>query len=345
MARQRLHNPQTPNYGRADFGQISPYRDRAQEETDTLDESQGAVVPAASSQGTSALDAALKPRGAMFKGGARGVQNGGVMSPPINRTPGGERGPMVNTGAQGGVGDTSAYFNPQAGTLSGGRQIDYSGLQKDYGWDREKVNSTYGSLAGLADDSGYGRRQGSATADAAPGAATGGKATFDGKNWQGVNSTTDGGDFSRLSGFNAEKFNDLGNATNDAMTSKYVFGRVASKYDPADPQALPQIVAELNSMGIPAQYDGKDGIDFGDGYGYIDVQQAWRAEGGGGPFDWMPKGAAGGQAQPVMNALLPQAASGGTNLQSLLASGAVDPNDPLWAQILRNLQSGGGQAL
>lgn len=177
-----------------------------------------------------------------------------------------------------------------------------------------------------------------ASASAAPAPS---RPSFDGKNWQGVASTTDGGDFSRLSGFNSQKFGDLGNATGDAMTSKYVFGRVASKYDPADKDALPKIVAELNSMGIPAQYDGKDGIDFGDGYGYIDVQQAWRPEGGGGPFDWMPKGV-GGQSMPspLQNAILPGAADGGINIQSLLASGAVDENDPLWQRILKNLQQG-----
>lgn len=286
MARNRI-NPQTPNYGRANFGQIAPYRDRAQEETDTLDEAQGALVPSAASQGTSALDQALKPRGAMFR---QGASSGGIA--PESRVPGKERGPM--------------WSQPRPGPAS----TDMGG-------------PTATRQSSLGEDVASGRAQ------------------FDGKNWQGVASTTDGGDFSRLSGFNATKFNDLGNATNDAMTSKYVFGRVASKYDPADPQALPKIVAELNSMGIPAQYDGKDAIDFGDGYGYIDVQQAWRPEGGGGPFDWMPKGGGtGGQMNPLSTALLPGAASGGLNIQSLLASGAIDPSDPLWAQILRNLQSG-----
>lgn len=341
----RRANPRQPNYGRANFGQISPYRDRAEDEEE-LAQGDFSPTPSAASQSTSALDAALRPK--MFQRVAGRVKAGAqeLMRPPV--TPDGQMGAAAPAPrhTSGPVDRALMGGGYTPGQLSGGRSVDYAGLQRDYGWDQPTVDQKYGALGALGTPASFGN----SGVMGPQGGAPQGQASFDGKNWQGVTSTADGGDFSRLSGFDATKFGDTGNATGDALTSKYVFGRVASKYDPKDPDALPKIVAELNAQGIPAKYDGKDAIDFGDGYGWIDVQQKWVQGQGGGPWDWMPKGGAGGGGgvtpggNPLMSALMPNAATGGMNIQSLLASGAVDPNDPLWAQILRNLQAGTGGA-
>lgn len=126
-------------------------------------------------------------------------------------------------------------------------------------------------------------------------------ARFGGTNWEGLTRSGGGGAFQgSLSGFDVNKLNDpTGQSFSDANTSKYMFGSIAQNYDPRDPQALEKITAELNAMGIPATFDGKDKIDFGDGYGFIDVLVNAEKGKGGDSWAWQPGGggAVGGASQ------------------------------------------------
>lgn len=73
----------------------------------------------------------------------------------------------------------------------------------------------------------------------------------------------------------------------DAMTSKYQASRIFQNFKPM-PENLPAVVAELRAQGINATQTDMDKIDFGDGYGPIDVIQG-AYPGGGVAWQWMPR--------------------------------------------------------
>jgi len=73
----------------------------------------------------------------------------------------------------------------------------------------------------------------------------------------------------------------------DAMTSKYQASRIFQNFKPM-PENLPAVVAELRAQGINASQTDHDKIDFGDGYGPIDVIQGSRP-GGGVAWQWLPR--------------------------------------------------------
>ena len=73
----------------------------------------------------------------------------------------------------------------------------------------------------------------------------------------------------------------------DAMTSKYQASRIFQNFKPM-PESLPAVVEELRAQGINATQTDKDKIDFGDGYGPIDVIQG-AYPGGGVAWQWLPR--------------------------------------------------------
>jgi hypothetical protein len=73
----------------------------------------------------------------------------------------------------------------------------------------------------------------------------------------------------------------------DAMTSKYQASRIFQNFKPM-PENLPAVVEELRAQGINATQTDMDKIDFGDGYGPIDVIQG-AYPGGGVAWQWMPR--------------------------------------------------------
>lgn len=91
---------------------------------------------------------------------------------------------------------------------------------------------------------------------------------------------------SMLAGFNHTKIDDP--TIRDAMTSKDVAARIFQDYPPM-PESLPAVVDRLRAQGINATQTDHDKIDFGDGYGPIDVIQGSRP-GGGVAWQWLPVG-------------------------------------------------------
>ncbi|MBP7779329.1 MAG: hypothetical protein KA371_19600 [Acidobacteria bacterium] len=91
---------------------------------------------------------------------------------------------------------------------------------------------------------------------------------------------------SKLAGFNHSKIDDP--TIRDAMTSKYIAARVFQDYPPM-PESLPAVVDRLKAQGINATQTDHDKIDFGDGYGPIDVIQG-AYPGGGVAWQWLPVG-------------------------------------------------------
>jgi hypothetical protein len=91
---------------------------------------------------------------------------------------------------------------------------------------------------------------------------------------------------SKLAGFNHNKIDDP--TISDAMTSKYVAARIFQDYPPM-PESLPAVVDRLKAMGINATQTAFDKIDFGDGFGPIDVIQG-AYPGGGVAWQWLPVG-------------------------------------------------------
>ena len=73
----------------------------------------------------------------------------------------------------------------------------------------------------------------------------------------------------------------------DAMTSKYQASRIFQNFKPM-PESLPAVIEELRAQGINATQVSFDKIDFGDGYGPIDVIQG-AYPGGGVAWQWMPQ--------------------------------------------------------
>jgi hypothetical protein len=91
---------------------------------------------------------------------------------------------------------------------------------------------------------------------------------------------------SKLAGFSHAKMDDP--TIRDAMTSKYVAARIFQDYPPM-PESLPAVVDRLKAQGINAKQTDFDKIDFGDGYGPIDVIQG-AYPGGGVAWQWLPVG-------------------------------------------------------
>lgn len=91
---------------------------------------------------------------------------------------------------------------------------------------------------------------------------------------------------SKLAGFNHSKIDDP--TIRDAMTSKYVAARIFQDYPPM-PESLAAVVDRLRAQGIDARQTDHDKIDFGDGYGPIDVIQG-AYPGGGVAWQWLPVG-------------------------------------------------------
>ncbi len=88
----------------------------------------------------------------------------------------------------------------------------------------------------------------------------------------------------QLAGFDDRKIDDP--SQRGAMTSKYVAARIFQDYPPM-PESLPMVVERLKAQGINATQTDHDKIDFGDGYGPIDVIQG-AYPGGGVAWQWLP---------------------------------------------------------
>jgi hypothetical protein len=90
---------------------------------------------------------------------------------------------------------------------------------------------------------------------------------------------------SSLAGFDHGKLDDP--SQRGAMTSKYRAARIFQDYPP-QPESLPAVIERLKAEGINAVQTDFDKIDFGDGYGPIDVIQGAYA-GGGVAWQWLPR--------------------------------------------------------
>lgn len=97
-----------------------------------------------------------------------------------------------------------------------------------------------------------------------------------------------------LEGYDYSRFgNPEGQGNN---TWKYKIGSVMSNYDPNDPQQVNAMIADLQSKGVPLQWDGKDKITFGpevtdengNQIGTIDIIRGAGAAGAG--WAWQPTG-------------------------------------------------------
>lgn len=96
-----------------------------------------------------------------------------------------------------------------------------------------------------------------------------------------------GGEFrGKLSGFDFSKIDDP--SIRDANTSKYKAARIFQDFKPM-PESLPAVIDRLQAEGVNAKQVSFDKIDFGDGYGPIDVIQG-AYPGGGVAWQWMPQG-------------------------------------------------------
>lgn len=95
-----------------------------------------------------------------------------------------------------------------------------------------------------------------------------------------------GGEFrGKLSGFDFSKIDDP--TIRDANTSKYKAARIFQDFQPM-PESLPAVIDRLQAEGVNAKQVSFDKIDFGDGYGPIDVIQG-AYPGGGVAWQWMPQ--------------------------------------------------------
>jgi hypothetical protein len=70
-------------------------------------------------------------------------------------------------------------------------------------------------------------------------------------------------------------------------TSKYRAARIFQDYPPK-PESIPLVIDRLRAQGINATQTDIDKIDFGDGYGPIDVIQG-AYPGGGVAWQWLPR--------------------------------------------------------
>ena len=113
---------------------------------------------------------------------------------------------------------------------------------------------------------------------------TGGSGLTSGKDPGGFTST--GAYRAKLAGFDFAKLDDP--SMRGAGTSKYIAARIFQDFPPM-PESLPGVVARLKAQGINAVQTDFDKIDFGDGYGPIDVIQG-AYPGGGVAWQWLPVG-------------------------------------------------------
>ena len=90
----------------------------------------------------------------------------------------------------------------------------------------------------------------------------------------------------KLAGFDFAKIDDP--SMRGAGTSKYIAARVFQDFPPM-PESIPGVVERLKAQGINATQTDHDKIDFGDGYGPIDVIQG-AYPGGGVAWQWLPVG-------------------------------------------------------
>lgn len=90
----------------------------------------------------------------------------------------------------------------------------------------------------------------------------------------------------KLAGFDFAKLDDPG--MHGAGTSKYIAARIFQDFPPM-PESIPGVVERLKAQGINARQTDHDKIDFGDGYGPIDVIQG-AYPGGGVAWQWLPVG-------------------------------------------------------
>jgi hypothetical protein len=137
-----------------------------------------------------------------------------------------------------------------------------------------------------------------------------------------------------LEGFDAGKFNDP-----NKHDTKYDFAHIAAKYPPT-PAGLDQAWSEIQQQFPNAQRIGDDKVDFGDGYGAVDVI---RAAGDGGKA-WHFEPADGGSDQSAASAA-PATTTGSSPLASPGAAQLAAPlaNNDVLQQImdeLRRIQSG-----
>ena len=70
-------------------------------------------------------------------------------------------------------------------------------------------------------------------------------------------------------------------------TSKYKAARIFQDYAPR-PESIPAVIERLRADGVNAVQTDHDKIDFGDGYGPIDVIQG-AYPGGGVAWQWIPR--------------------------------------------------------
>lgn len=87
-----------------------------------------------------------------------------------------------------------------------------------------------------------------------------------------------------LSGFDAAKIDNP--SLRGADTAKYKAARIFQDFEPM-PESLPAVIERLQAEGINARQVSFDKIDFGDGYGPIDVIQG-AYPGGGVAWQWLP---------------------------------------------------------
>ncbi len=144
------------------------------------------------------------------------------------------------------------------------------------------------------------------------------------------------GDTSQFEGFNFDN-----RTERDLGSMKYVFAQAASNVDVTQPDSLSKVVANLNTMGIPAKLVPPDHIDFGLGEGPIDVIRGGNPEGGipNIAWQWLKEGGAGNQGVPGFGG------QPGTNMMGLdPLQGAITGGDNnMLAQILAMLQQQLGQ--
>ncbi len=94
-----------------------------------------------------------------------------------------------------------------------------------------------------------------------------------------------GGREAALPGWDVNNWNDP-----NMKTPKYVAGHIFADYEPTI-EGLKAAWPEILKAFPNAKFDGKDKVDFGDGYGYIDVLR--NAGGAGGAWQWLPPGSQG----------------------------------------------------
>lgn len=90
-----------------------------------------------------------------------------------------------------------------------------------------------------------------------------------------------------LAGFDAAKIDNP--SLHGAGTAKYRAARIFQDFKPM-PESLPAVIERLRAEGFNARQVSIDKIDFGDGYGPIDVIQG-AYPGGGVAWQWLPEGA------------------------------------------------------